>query len=109
MNTELPAILQNYYEAKNRHDVDAMAECFGDDARVHDEGEDIVGRAAIREWIARTTEAYRVQVEVTKAEVSGSKVAVTAMVSGNFDGSPLEMYYAFTLENGKIVGLGIDA
>lgn len=107
--SNLPQILESYYEAKNRHDVDGMTECFADDAYVYDEKEDIRGIEAVRAWISRTTEEYRVQVEVTKVVENGPEVAVTAMVSGNFDGSPLEMYYDFTLENGKISKLKIDA
>lgn len=109
MNTNLPPILESYYEAKNRHDIDAMADCFAPDALVHDEGEDIRGYDAIKAWIIRTTEAYRVQVEVKEAKVDDQKATVTALVSGNFDGSPLEMTYAFTIRDNLIVGLGIDA
>ncbi len=109
METKLPEILQRYYTAKNAHDVDAMADCFTPDALVHDEKQDIRGEAPIKEWIAKTTSEYRVTVDVKEVQEDGERVKVTANVSGNFDGSPLEMYYDFTLRDGKIAELSIDA
>lgn len=109
MNVTMPPVLASYYAAKNSHDIEGMTACFAADAVVHDEGEELRGTAAIKDWITRTTEKYRVTVEVKEAKELGSEVAVTAMVSGNFDGSPLEMYYAFKLEGGRIAELKIDA
>jgi hypothetical protein len=60
MSNPLPPPLAAYYEAKNRHDTDAMLAPFAEDAVVRDEGQEHRGRAAIRTWMEHTIRKYRV-------------------------------------------------
>ncbi|MGV3615603.1 MAG: nuclear transport factor 2 family protein [Fimbriimonas sp.] len=101
-----PAI-DAYFRAKNLHDTQAMADSFAADAVVHDDGETILGIAAIRKWIVKTTEAYRVQVEVQEVIEQPDEIVVHTLVSGNFDGSPFPFEYRFKIQNGKIGVLAI--
>ncbi len=55
MSLDLPTPISNYFKAVNAQDADAMLSAFSDDASVRDEGQDMIGRAAIREWIDDTT------------------------------------------------------
>ena len=48
MTVNLPATLSRYFEAQNRHDIDALVACFAADAVVRDEGADIVVAATAR-------------------------------------------------------------
>jgi ketosteroid isomerase-like protein len=107
MSARLPDPLTTYFTAKNRHDIDAMLMPFSEEAVVKDEGQERRGHAAIREWMEETTRKYRVTVEVTDVVETDGKTIVTAMVSGNFPGSPARLRYAFTLGGGKVARLEI--
>lgn len=107
MSIQLPSVIEEYYQAKNRHDTAAMLACFAADAVVHDEGEELCGTDAIAAWIEKTTSKYRVTVETTGVKKLNGETIVAAQVSGNFDGSPIELHYHFVVENDKIVRLAI--
>ncbi len=107
MSTRLPEPLAAYFNAKNRHDIDAMLAPFAEDATVKDEGQERQGRDAIREWMEETTRKYGVTVEVGDVAEAGGKTVVIGLVSGNFPGSPARLRYAFTLEHGTIRHLEI--
>ena len=103
----LPPVLAEYFSAQNAHDIDRLMACFAGDAQVRDEGEDIVGRAAIRRWKENTSARYKVRAEPLRIEDDGSHVIVTARVSGTFPGSPAELTYRFGLASGSIVSLEV--
>jgi ketosteroid isomerase-like protein len=107
MAITLPNPISTYFDATNAHDVDAMLATFAADALVHDEKQDFVGRVAIREWIDGTTRKYRVTATPTGVDQADNKTIVTAMVAGNFPGSPAELRYRFRINGEKITGLEI--
>jgi uncharacterized protein (TIGR02246 family) len=109
MSKRLPPPLAAYYEAKNQHDVDGMLTPFAEDAVVRDEGQEHHGRAAIRSWMEHTTRKYRVTVDVKQIEPVDDHVIVSALVSGDFPGSPAMLHYAFTVSGSKITLLEIGA
>jgi ketosteroid isomerase-like protein len=49
MNIKLPRSIETYFRAANAHDSRSIADCFTEDAVVHDEGKDYHGLAAIKE------------------------------------------------------------
>jgi hypothetical protein len=97
MSAQLPAVLERYFAAQNAHDTDALVACFAPDAVVHDEGEDIVGTAAIRAWKEKTSAKYRVTVEPLERRDESGRTVVVARVSGTFPGSPANLTYRFGL------------
>jgi ketosteroid isomerase-like protein len=107
MSPDLPTPISNYFEAVNAQDVDAMLSAFSDDASVRDEGQDMIGRAAIREWIDDTTRKYRVTLTPIGVSQADERTIVTAQVSGTFPGSPVELRYHFTITGEKIARLEI--
>jgi ketosteroid isomerase-like protein len=109
MSANLPPPLPAYFKAANAHDVEASVACFADDAIVRDEGKDISGSAAIREWKDRTNALYGTAIETTAVDQVDDKTIVTALVSGNFPGSPVQLRYCFRLDGGKIAALEIRA
>ncbi|MFA6155843.1 nuclear transport factor 2 family protein [Mesorhizobium sp.] len=109
MTVRLPRPLEDYFAAKNRHDIDGMLAPFSADARVRDEGETHQGPAAIRGWMEATTRRYRVAVEVAEATDTGGVWRVAGIVSGNFPGSPATLHYVFTLTGDHITRLEIGA
>ena len=104
MKPELPDVLQRYYAAQNAHDIEAMVACFASSAVVHDEGQDIVGTAAIRDWKLETSEKYHVTVEPLEISVEGDQTLVVASVAGNFPGSPANLTYRFGFADDGLIG-----
>jgi ketosteroid isomerase-like protein len=109
MTIDLPKPLAAYFAAKNRKDIEGMLQPFAEDARVRDEGEDMEGHAAIREWMEKTTRKYGVTVEISGVSAESGTVLVTASVSGNFPGSPATLHYRFVLRADAITRLEIGA
>src|SRR5687767_13460335 len=107
MPIELPPVLQTYFRAKNAHNIAAIIACFADDAVVHDEGEELRGAEAIQAWIEKTTAKYRVTAEPVKLEEENGETIVTARVSGDFPGSPIDLRFFFSLQGEKIKSLAI--
>ena len=104
MNQTLPAVLERYYAAQNAHDIEALVACFAPDAVVHDEGEDIVGTAAIRAWKEKTSAKYQVTVEPLECRDESGTTIVVARVSGTFPGSPADLTYRFGLTEDGLIG-----
>jgi len=93
MQPKLPAILDRYFAAQNALDAEAMAACFAPDGKVHDEGQDYVGRDAIREWKRRTITKYGISIEPLEVSDAAGSTTVIARVAGNFPGSPTNLSY----------------
>ena len=106
--TKLAQPVADYIAAANAHDIDAVTACFGRTAVVHDEKREHRGLTAIRDWAAEVSERYRPTVEVLRVAQRDGRTVVTARVSGNFPGSPVELHYAFTVTGGKIDRLEIE-
>ncbi|MGL4401071.1 MAG: nuclear transport factor 2 family protein [Luteolibacter sp.] len=106
--TTLPRVILDYFAAANDGRIDDAAACFAENARVHDENHDHVGHAAIREWVADTTQQFQPKTQILRTiETNGSFVA-TARVSGDFPGSPADLDFRFTLADEKISNLSIQ-
>jgi hypothetical protein len=107
MITKLPKAIANYVLAENRGDLEALGECFAENAVVRDEGETIEGLAAIKEWKAETKRKYQHTIEPLAFEEKEGKTVVTNRLTGNFPGSPIELEFVFTLAGDRIVLLEI--
>ncbi|WP_342362990.1 nuclear transport factor 2 family protein [Terrarubrum flagellatum] len=107
MNISEP--ISNYFAAKNRKDIDGMLASFDANASVKDEGEEHRGLAAIRAWMEHTTRKYQVSAEIKDVTDDKGRLIVSALVSGDFPGSPAMLRYAFKLSGGKIARLEIGA
>ena len=96
-----------YFAGANARDADGVAASFAEDGIVHDEGGVHRGRAAIRTWAEETGRKYRFRADVLSIAEFGDQTIVTARVSGNFPGSPIELTHRFKLANGLIAELAI--
>ena len=105
----LPPPLNDYVDAVNRHDVDAMLFAFSKTATVRDEGKTHVGHESIRAWIEETTRKYRVNVEVSGVQEADDALRIAMLVSGNFPGSPATLHYNFVLNDSLIARLEVGA
>ena len=103
----LPKPVAAYFAATNEHDVDAMLAFFSEAAIVKDEGKEMRGLAAVKQWMEDTIRKYAFTVAAVDVAASGSKTVVTTRVSGRFPGSPIDLQYEVTLADGKIARLEI--
>lgn len=107
MNRQIPAPLESYYQAVNAHDVKHMLACFKESATIIDEGQTLQGKIQIEEWMKSTIEKYKFSSKVIRFENINNKTRVTANISGNFPGSPIDLKYDFIIEDEKIMSLQI--
>jgi hypothetical protein len=107
MSIQLPAPIDLYVRIENTGNVAALSECFATDARVFDEGRTYQGLAAIREWKAETRKKYGHTVAPLAVADRDGKTVLTAILTGDFPGSPVTLEFSFVLEAGKIVSLEI--
>ena len=109
MAPTLPPILAAMVAAHNAHDSAAFAACFADDAVVRDEGHRHFGRPAIRDWFEDVSRKYQAVLDVTALTTQDGEPVLSGKVSGNFDGSPIDLRYYLALDDGKIIALKIAA
>ena len=107
MALDLPRPLEAYFAAANTDDADRVADCFTETAVVQDEGHDIHGRDAVRAWAVETRRKYRFQAEVLAVDDGADRTVVTAHLTGDFPGNPVDLRYRFKLSDGKIAALEI--
>src|SRR5262245_61633896 len=106
MALHLPKPVAAYFAA-DRGDSEAVAQCFTESAVVKDEGHSYQGRAAIKKWKAEASAKYRYTCEPFACEARDGKVTVSARLTGNFPGSPIDLRFIFDLEGDKIASLEI--
>ena len=106
MNTiALPQPVADFVKAENEHDSETLTACFTPDAVVYDDGAEMRGSQAIKEWAEEVSKAYNLTMEPTGLTESEDETVLTALVSGNFEGSPLEFQYTFNIKDGSITSL----
>ena len=109
MPLPLPKPIEVFMSSENRHDTDALAECFAPDATVQDEGQTVKGLKAIMAWRSETAKKYQHTLDPVAASERGGKTVVSTKLTGNFPGSPITLDFVFTLEGGKIAALEISS
>jgi|ERR1051326_744331 hypothetical protein len=107
MDLELTPVIADFFSAEDRRDTEALCQCFAEGAVVHDEGRSIQGHAAIREWQLETKKKYQHTTKPLSSADRDGKSVVTARLTGNFPGSPVDLQFAFTVGAGKIMSLEI--
>jgi len=100
--------IANYIAACNARDTSDLVACFTPDATVIDEGKTHQGHEEIRAWADHSQASYSFTMVATKVEQKGEATEVTCMVSGDFDGSPIDLKFLFSLSGDKITSLKID-
>lgn len=106
MPLALPRSIENYFSA-DATDGAAVAKCFTADAAVLDEKKMHIGRDAIAAWKSEASAKYNYIAELVALHDQGDRVIVTAHLTGNFPGSPVDLRYAFTLSGDAIKRLEI--
>jgi ketosteroid isomerase-like protein len=108
MTIALPPPIATFFAADAGADIEAFLGCFADDAVVTDERQAHHGRDAIRAWKTGPAAQYDyVTAPFAFAEDADGRSVVTARLTGNFPGSPVDLRYRFTLAGGLIAALEI--
>jgi|ERR1700680_1441335 len=108
MKAQIPAVITTYFEASNANDIEALVACFSPDAQVTDENQIHRGAAEIKAWGENVRKKFLFKTDILKATERDSGAVVTAKLSGNFPGSPVELEFTFILDHNKICSLVID-
>jgi len=103
----MPPIVEAYFEADRRNELDAMAKAFSVDAIVRDEAVIHKGIAAIRDWWSAAKAKYNHVAQPLEVAHAGEQIVVRAEVTGDFPNSPVTLDFFFTVEDGKIIALEI--
>ncbi len=109
MPAALSALIQNYIDASNAHDVPSILACFADDATVRDESATHHAKSEIEAWLKTTIEKYHFRFKTLGAEERDNETIVAVQISGTFPGSPITLDYHFATTNEKISSLTIDS
>jgi SnoaL-like protein len=108
MPITLPKPIADYFAADMK-DGAAIARCFTPDAVVIDEGRTYAGRSAIARWKAEASAKYNYASDPSAVAEHDDGIVVTARLSGNFPGSPVDLRFRFNLEGDAISRLEIVA
>ncbi len=109
MAIALPPAIAGYFAADHEGDADAVSRCFTADALVRDEGDTHAGPEAIRAWKTASSAKYSYRAEPFAIVEDAGRTIVTARLTGDFPGSPLDLRYRFTLAGERIAELEIGA
>lgn len=107
MKIQLAEPIKTYFEINNGADTTQVTCCFTESSTVKDEGNAYLGLAAIEAWIINARKAFQFTSTPISSHKQGDQDIVLAEVSGNFPGSPVQLNYAFIVNNGKIDALAI--
>lgn len=105
----LPTVITAFLAAAARYDSKAYADCFSENAVVHDEGASYKGPKEIQQWNEDTNKKYMPVSEPVAFTETADTAILATKVSGNFPGSPLVLKYHFKLQNGLIDALEITS
>ncbi|SHJ67372.1 nuclear transport factor 2 family protein [Propionispora hippei] len=101
-------IIESFLKEKNNFDSAAFVACFADDAVVHDEGQELLGPAAIKRWIEASNAKYQDTIAAERIVEADNETILTALVTGIFEGSPVFLNFHFVIRKGKISRLRIE-
>ena len=107
MLSDLPPVVARFIAASNARNLDRAIACFAPDAVVEDEGQTHAGIDEVREWKRETENRYRYTIEPAELEQANGKTMLTAILAGNFPGSPVDLMYEFTIADDAIKALRI--
>jgi ketosteroid isomerase-like protein len=105
---KLPQSVSDFVKAQNSRDSDAVAACFAEDAIVQDEGREMRGLSAIKEWSDKSFQKFQYDIAPSGISEAGENTVLTATVTGNFPGSPVSLDFNFVIKGDKIAALSIE-
>jgi ketosteroid isomerase-like protein len=108
--TELPRTIADYLAAHRARDADTAISYFTSDAAVTDDGKTYHGTAGIHTWLDRSAREYTYTIELTGAEkIDDEHYTAINHLEGDFPGGVVDLHFRFTLRDGRIARLVIEA
>jgi ketosteroid isomerase-like protein len=108
--TGLPRTIADYLTAHRTRDADTAITCFTNDAAVIDDGKTYHGTAGIRTWLDRSAGEYTYTIELIGAEkIDNEHYTAINHLEGDFPGGVAGLHFRFTLRDGRIARLVIEA
>jgi SnoaL-like domain len=107
MLSTLPPVVTRFVSASNLRDLDLFVACFAHDAVVEDEAQTHNGIDDVREWKRQTENRYTYTIEPVDLVERNGHTMLTATLTGDFPGSPVELVYDFTIAENAITTLSI--
>lgn len=107
MTPDLPPAIAAYFAADAAGDLQAFADLFAPGAVVIDERRRHEGREQIRAWKAEASSRFTYTVRPFALATHTDRIVVTARLTGDFPGSPVDLRYAFALADDLIDRLEI--
>jgi len=103
---DVPAVIDRYLRAHDRHDTDAALSTFAPNATVVDDGQWYVGPDRIREWLANASTEFSYTRTLAGADGVGADTwLVTNRLEGDFPGGIVDLGYRFRLTGDAIAEL----
>jgi ketosteroid isomerase-like protein len=107
---KLPRTITGYLTAHRDRDADAAITYFTDDAAVVDDGRTYQGPAEIHTWLDRSSSEYTYTIELVDAEkIDDEHYTAINHLEGDFPGGVVDLHFRFTLRDGHIARLAIEA
>lgn len=103
----LPQPVAAFYYASDIFDEGLLSGCFAEDVIMIDEGKTYYGPKAVSGYILEANRSANVMTEIINCIEKSGETVVTAIISGDFDGSPVPLDFHFTLNEDKIKLLNI--
>jgi len=108
--TGFPRTIADYLTAHRSRDADTAITCFTTDAAVIDDGKTYHGTAGIRTWLDRSAGEYTYTIELIDAEkIDDEHYTAINHLEGDFPGGVVDLHFRFTLRDGRIARLVIEA
>lgn len=109
---KIPKSIEDFIEATNHHNSNALLAVLSDTAVLTDEGHDYRGIAEIKKWSEEKLIGANVILDPIRiVERGGRTIIVTAKVDGSFDKTglpdPFQMDFHFTIDSNKVAALSI--
>ncbi len=107
MTITLPPPVAAYFSVDANGAPEAFVQLFAEQAVVVDERQTYTGRGQIREWKQGTASQYTYTAEPFAIQGDAQQATVTARLTGNFPGSPVDLRYRFAIQGDLITVLEI--
>jgi hypothetical protein len=107
MLSDLPPVVAQFVEASNARDLDRFVACFTPDAVVEDEAQTHTGIDEVREWKRESENRYRYTIGPVDLVEREGQTILTATLTGDFPGSPVDLIYEFTIAQDAVAVLSI--
>lgn len=106
----LPAVILEYLDASNQHDIEGYARTFSNNGRIEEDslGRDLVGKKEIVDYFTTYFVGTNTHTDIIGYTINDDIVDMRVLFKGDFAGKEVIGLYKFFLNNGRIEKLKCD-